>query len=91
MITRWIVIYKAYAADNRKLGTKAVMIDDDDSDGSVTMPFGIAPEQVADDCLEIIAVVEVNDNTDVPMVVIDDKEYSLDPADPAVDEEDVPE
>jgi hypothetical protein len=84
MIRRWIVIY--YNGDE----TKAAMIDDDSSDGSVKMPFGVEPHQVADDCVDITAIIEVNDNTDVPMVVIDDEEFSLDPADPDVDEEDVP-
>jgi hypothetical protein len=60
MIRRWIVIY--YNGDE----TKAAMIDDDSSDGSVKMPFGVEPHQVADDCVDITAIIEVNDNTDVP-------------------------
>lgn len=85
MIRRWIVIY--YNGDC----TKAAMIDDDASDGTVKMPFGVEPSQVADDCVDITAIIEVNDNTDIPMVVIDDEEFDLTPGAEGVEGEDVPE
>lgn len=81
MKQRWIVIY--YDGNE----TKAAMIDDDMSDNTVRMPFGVSPEQVADDCVDITAIIEVFDDARTPMVVIDDQEFSLDPDDPAVDEE----
>lgn len=82
MITRWLVIY--YNGDR----TKAAIIEDDDADGSVTMPFGVQPEKIADDCVDITAIIQIWDNpADVPFVIIDDEQFSLDPADPDVIEE----
>jgi hypothetical protein len=83
MMRRWLVIY--YNGDD----TKAVIIEDSAEDGTVRMPFGVEPHQVADDCELITAIVELP-SEDIPMVVIDDQEYDLDPADPDVDVEDVP-
>lgn len=85
MVCRWLVIYY----DGWR--NKAVIIDDDTRDGSVTMPFGVEPHQVADDCEDIVAIVEIADESTFPMVVIDDERYDLNPADPNVDVEDVPE
>lgn len=84
MTRRWLVIY--YNGDCNK----AVMIDDDESDGAVKMPYGVVPAQVADDCEDIITIILCADPPTVPFVVIDDEEYSLDPSDPAVSTEDVP-
>lgn len=85
MVTRWLVIY--YNGDR----IKAAMIDDDTSDGSVSMPFGVDPSQVADDCVEINAIIQIEDPATVPFVVIEDEQFDLSPADPAVEVEPVPE
>lgn len=95
MKTRWLVIYLATAVQAGsglyEKPTKAAIIEDDHSDGTVTMPFGVQPEQVADDCEKIVAILQLWDNPeDLPYLIIDDEEYSFDPADPAVAEEDVP-
>jgi hypothetical protein len=83
-VRRYLVIY--YDGN----GTKAALIDDDDSDGTVTMPFGISPEQVADDCVDITAIILCADPPHVPFVVIDDQEFDLTPGANGVEEEDVP-
>lgn len=85
MRRRWLVIYNSSSDE-----TKATMIDDSVEDDSVTMPFGVEPNQVADDCDIILAIILCADPPTVPFVVIDDEEYSLDPSDPAVSTEDVP-
>ena len=84
MIRRYLVIYYDGNA------TKAALIDDDDADGTAKLPFGVEPHQVADDCVDITAIILCADPPHVPYVVIDDEEYNLDPADPDVIEEDVP-
>ncbi len=85
MKTRWLVIY--YDGDS----TKAAIIEDDDADGTVSMPFGVQPEQVADDCVDITAIIQLwDDASNLPYVVIDDKQFSFDPADPAVVTEEGP-
>jgi hypothetical protein len=80
-VRRYLVIY--YDGN----GTKAALIDDDDSDGTVTMPFGISPEQVADDCVDITAIILCADPPHVPFVVIDDQEFDLTPGADGVEEE----
>jgi hypothetical protein len=82
MTRHWLVIY--YDGNQ----TKAAIILDDTTDGDVTMPFGVEPHQVADDCVAITAIIDCDDNP-TPMVVIDDEEFNLDPSDPAVEVEDV--
>jgi hypothetical protein len=84
MIKRWIVTY--YNGDDYK----AAMIHDDSEDGTVNMPFGVQPEQVADDCEDIISIVGPFDLGERPTVVIDDEEFDLSPDSDGVDEEEVP-
>lgn len=61
---RYLVIY--YNGDENT----ATLIDDAD----MRFPFGVEPAMVSDDCVDIHAIVEVADDTTVPLVVMDDKE-----------------
>ena len=95
---RWLVIYEQINMPTREPGmnyrsgprTKASMIDDDAAGGNVSMPYGVEPNQVADDCGRILAIILCADAPNVPFVVIDDKEFSLDPKDPMVKQDEVP-
>lgn len=77
---RWLVIYESTTQrlnSRRGFVTKAVVIDDDAADGTVKMPYGVEPEQVADDCQRILAITLCADPPHVPFVVIDDTEIEL--------------
>ena len=92
MVRRYLVIYLGSAVRNEDSGllkqpTKAVLIDDDDADGAITMPFGIDNEKVAEDCMKILAIVLCANPPSVPFLVIDDVEYDLDPDSPEVEEQ----
>lgn len=67
---RYVVIY--YDGDN----TKAKLIDDTEN----RFPFGVEPDMVSEDCVDITAIVEVG-TASAPLVVIEDQEVSLDEAD----------
>lgn len=67
MLQRYLVIY--YDGNE----TKAKLIDAEDG----KFPFGVEPEMVGDDCVDITAIVEVGSTLAVPSVVIDDQEVDL--------------
>lgn len=64
---RWLVLY--YDGNENK----AKLIDEEGG----TFPFGVEPEMIGDDCEAINYIVEVSDDTTIPMVVIDDVEVQL--------------
>lgn len=71
-VRRWLIIYLS-----RSSKIKAALIDDVEEDGKVTMPYGIEPHQVADDCSQIQAIILSADPPTLPFVVIGDKEFKL--------------
>lgn len=89
MATRWLIIYATFPSEAGPSTTRASIIFDREEDGTANMPYGVTPEQVADDCFAIHAIIEIAADTP-PLVVIGDQPFSLDPDDPAVVEEDVP-
>jgi hypothetical protein len=64
---RWLVVY--YNGNEEKVK----LIDEEGG----TFPFGVEPSQIADDCETINVIIEMPDDTYVPMVVIDDTEVQL--------------
>lgn len=64
---RYLVLY--YDGNDNK----AKLIDDD----GMRFPFGVDESMIDESCELINAIVEMPDNTTVPLVVIDDQEVTL--------------